>query len=103
MEWSGVEWSGVEWSGVEWSGVEWSGVEWSGVEWSGDEIRLFQAIVVHCRSITIKINDAVKPRTGPDIYKGRLIFLFCLEKRPRDVSSGPLPPPRETSSSKMII
>ena len=36
------------------------------MEWSGDEIRLFQAIVVHCRSIMIKINDGVKPRTGPD-------------------------------------
>ena len=37
--------------------------------------------------------------------KGRFSYRFCPEKRPRDVSPRPLPPPpsRETLSSKMIL
>ena len=34
--------------------------------------------------------------------KGRLSYQFYPKKRPRDVSLRPLPPPRETLSSKLI-
>ena len=37
------------------------------------------------------------------LFKGRLIYWFCLEKRPWVVSPRPLPPPQEMSNSKMII
>ena len=34
---------------------------------------------------------------------GRLIYWFCPEKRPWNVSPRPLPPPHKTSNSKMIL
>ena len=47
----------------------------------------------------MKIYNLATDKSG----KGRLSYRFCPEKRPWDVSPWPLPPLRETSSSKMIL